>query len=95
MRIVLQIIGVVLMLAGTVFMISPVPFSLTMIVIGASLVLANNSSVARWFRHLRMRIPMLERLFESIEQKLPMNWRVDGGSVFNDFSSSERPPGEH
>ncbi|MFZ1989544.1 MAG: hypothetical protein WAW96_07200, partial [Alphaproteobacteria bacterium] len=90
MRLILQLIGFVLMMAGIVLTLSPVPFTFTMIVIGASLIIANNRVVATWLRHVRMRFPLFERAFEGVEQILPQNWRVDGGSIFEDFSSSKR-----
>ena len=94
MRLILQLIGFVLMVAGIVLSLSPVPFTFTMIVIGASLIIANNGAIAAWFRHVRMRFPLFERAFETVEQMLPQNWRVDGGSVFEDFSGSKRPGGD-
>jgi hypothetical protein len=94
MRLFWQIIGFVLLLAGIVLTVSPVPFSFTMVVIGASLIIANNRAVSRWLRHLRMRSPSFDRAFESVEQKLPQQWRIDGGSVFEDFSYSKHPPDE-
>lgn len=94
MRLLLQILGFFILLAGIVFTLSPVPFNLTMIVVGASLIIANNPVIARWFRHERMRHPLFDRMFEAIEQRLPQNWRIDNGSVFEDFSSSKHPPGD-
>ena len=94
MRLILQLIGFVIMMAGIVLTLSPVPFTFTLVVIGASLIIANNRVVATWLRHVRMRFPLFERAFEGVEQILPQNWRVDGGSIFEDFSSSKRPGGE-
>ncbi len=91
MRLILQLIGFVILIVGIVFTVSPIPFSFTMVVIGASLIIANNPVIARWFRHERMQHPFLDRLFEIVEQRLPRNWRVDGGSVYEDFSSSKHP----
>jgi len=94
MRLLLQILGFLILLIGIAFTMSPMPFGFTLMVIGASIIVANNAVVARWLRHERMRHPLFDRLFESIEQMLPQNWRVDGGSVYEDFSSTRRPPGE-
>jgi hypothetical protein len=90
MRVIWQIIGFVMLFAGLILTITPVPFSTLIAIVGASLIIANNRIAARWLHSWRIRFPAFDRAFEWIEQRLPESWRVDGGSIFEDFSNSRR-----
>ena len=90
MRVIWHIVGFAMLFAGLVLTVTPVPFSTLLMVLGATLVVANNHILARWLHGWRARFPAFDRAFEWIEQRLPESWRVDAGSIFEDFSNSRR-----